>query len=328
MEEILSNIYRVQMPLPGNPLKAINSYIIKGKKRNLTIDTGMNRVECREAMNVALKQLDVDLNRTDFIATHLHADHSGLIPSLATAGSQVYCSEEDGESINLLGDITSRHWTGMRDYAAVSGFPEDELNKAIARHPANVYGPKGKISFTPLSNGEQISIDNYVLQCVETPGHTMGHICFYEPTQKILFSGDHILGDITPNISQWADDVSMLELYFDSLQKIKNLDIKMVLPGHRRVIHDCNQRIEQLRAHHQTRLNEVITILQNKSCLTAYQVASNMSWDLTFKSWQQFPVQQKWFATGEAIAHLEYLVRQKVIRKEKKEKVKLYCLVK
>ena len=32
-----------------------------------------------------------------------------------------------------------------------------------------------------------------------------------------------------------------------------------------------------------------------------------MSWDIVSDSWDLFPVSQKWFATGEAIAHLKYL---------------------
>ncbi len=44
-EEVASNLYRIVVPLPDNPLKEINSYVITSGDRNLVIDTGMNRPE-------------------------------------------------------------------------------------------------------------------------------------------------------------------------------------------------------------------------------------------------------------------------------------------
>ena len=38
-----------------------------------------------------------------------------------------------------------------------------------------------------------------------------------------------------------------------------------------------------------------------------FRVASEMTWDIRCNSWDEFPIAQKWFATGEAIAHLNYL---------------------
>ena len=42
IECILPNIYRIEIPLPKNPLKALNSYLIKDPRRNLLVDTGFN----------------------------------------------------------------------------------------------------------------------------------------------------------------------------------------------------------------------------------------------------------------------------------------------
>ena len=72
---------------PGNPLKALNCYVIKGKDRNLIVDTGFNRKECYEAMQQNLEELAVDLGKTDIFLTHLHADHTGLVARLASESS-------------------------------------------------------------------------------------------------------------------------------------------------------------------------------------------------------------------------------------------------
>ena len=77
MKAVHSDIYRLEIPLPGNPLRAVNSYVIKGGERNLIIDTGMNREECREAIDAGLRELGIDLEITDLFITHMHADHPG-----------------------------------------------------------------------------------------------------------------------------------------------------------------------------------------------------------------------------------------------------------
>ena len=90
IKEILPNLYRIEVPLPRNPLQAVNSYVIKAKGQSLIIDTGMNRKECMDVMSSGLKELNVDLKEADFFITHLHADHLGLVSNLATDTSTIY----------------------------------------------------------------------------------------------------------------------------------------------------------------------------------------------------------------------------------------------
>ena len=70
IEEIASDFYRIEIPLPETQLKSVNSYVIRDTERNLIIDTGMYNDECFNAMQTALKKLDVDLKKTDFFITH------------------------------------------------------------------------------------------------------------------------------------------------------------------------------------------------------------------------------------------------------------------
>jgi glyoxylase-like metal-dependent hydrolase (beta-lactamase superfamily II) len=103
--------------------------------------------------------------------------------------------------------------------------------------------------------------------------------------------------------------------YLASLEKVYAFDISLVLPGHRRLIRNCRGRIDELKQHHRNRLDEVLSILENGS-KTAYDVASGMTWDIDYKSFDLFPVMQKWFATGEAMAHLRYHEEKKIIQRE------------
>ena len=109
IEEIVPNLYRVEIPLPKSPLKWLNSYVIRGKNRFLIIDTGFNREECQNEMNASLQKLGVDLNQTDIFVTHIHVDHIGLAGTLATEDSKVYFNEEEARRINHQQDHCRRN---------------------------------------------------------------------------------------------------------------------------------------------------------------------------------------------------------------------------
>lgn len=313
IEEVLPNIYRIELPLPRNPLKAINCYVIKARSRNLIVDTGMNREECRTALQLGLRELEIDLGDTDLFLTHMHADHSGLAGQLAPEVSKVYCSQPDADILS-----SGSAWEAMQRFAALSGFPLGDLQQAIEKHPGYRYGSRGPVEFTLLGDGDTITLGDYSFRCVATPGHTRGHTCLYEPNLRLLVAGDHVLHDITPNISVWSDEGNPLEQYLGSLDKVCQLDVDLVLPGHRRVFRDHRERIRELKHHHQVRADEVLTILE-EGAMNAFQVASRMTWDMSYDSFEQFPVSQKWFAAGEAVAHLKYLEEKGLVLREMRD---------
>ena len=319
-EEILANLYRIEIPLPRSPLKALNSYVIKDTERNLIIDTGWNQEECMEAMQAGLSELGVDLRRTDFFITHLHADHFGLLSNLVTDTSKIYFNEPDAGRFRA-----GFRWDDFAHFARLNGYPESELQASLQSHPGFKFRPNSDLVFSILKEGATIRFGDYVFKCIETPGHTSGHMCLYEPNRKVFVAGDHILNDITPNIQLWSDDRNPLEEYFDSLDKVSKLDIELVLPGHRTLFRNCRERIQELKQHHQKRLDEIISILE-KGDMDAFRVASEMSWDILCDSWDLFPVSQKWFATGEAIAHLKYLKEKGIIRTEMRERRRVFSL--
>src|SRR5512145_2198294 len=129
-DEIMKQLYRIVVPLPNSPLKDLNSYVIKGDNRNLIIDTGFNRSVCYEAMQQGLTQLGIDLSRTDFMLTHMHADHTGLVSRLATPTSKIFFSRIDSQVFD-----EDNSWQPLIDFAEINGFPADELQRALNSHP-------------------------------------------------------------------------------------------------------------------------------------------------------------------------------------------------
>ena len=320
IEEILANLYRIEIPLPQSPLKAVNSYVIKNSERNLIIDTGLNQEECMNAMQTGLKELGVDLRKTDFFITHLHPDHLGLVSDLITDTSKIYFNQPDADWFK-----TGFLWDDFVSFARLNGYPEKEIQEATRSHPGLKFRSKENLVFHILKEGNTISIGDYAFRCIETPGHTRGHMCLYEPNKKIFVAGDHILNDITPNIQLWSDEWNPLKEYLASLEKVYGLDIELVLPGHRSIFRNCKERIQELKHHHKERLDEIISILE-KGSRDAFQIGSLMNWDIVCDSWDSFPVSQKRFAIGEVIAHLKYLEEEGVIRKETQKHRRIYSL--
>jgi len=328
IEEILPNLYRIEVPLPRSPLKALNSYIIKGNDRFLIIDTAFNREECWQPTISALRELDVDLTKTDFFITHLHADHSGLVGRLATPTSKVYYSEVEASIIGGgIGEGEAHgHWRDMEQYYSANGFPAEELSIALQGHPGRRYSSRQSIKINAVRDGESIKIGDYKFKGVLTAGHTPGHMCLYEPEKKVLIAGDHLLIDITPNITTWLELENSLKSYLQNLEKVYALDVGLVLPGHRRLWNDHRKRIRELQEHHRNRLAEAVAALESGP-KTAWEVAPYITWDIEADSWEDFPTVQKFFAVGETLAHLNYLEGEGKVRRETRNGKIFYSLI-
>jgi len=306
IDEIQPDLHRIEVPLPGSPLQSINSYVVTTGDRCLVIDTGMMRPECERALRAGLDELNVRLAETDFFITHLHADHMGLVTALATDASEVFFNRPDNRVVVAAREDHRQFFDKLILHTRRGGFSEQEIEASLREHPGYKYSPPEYPSFRFVDDGDVLEVGNYRFVVVATPGHTPGHRCLYEPGRKLFVSGDHVLGDITPNITVWGEDDDSLGDYLASLDKVADLDVDLVLPGHRTPFNGFQARIDELRRHHRHRLDEVLEVLASGSG-TAYQVASQMTWDIVAESWVDFPVVQKWFAVSEATSHLRYL---------------------
>jgi len=309
-KEIAPYIFLLEIPLPETPLKRVNAYLVRGDDRrggrNLLIDTGFNHAECERAMRLALAALSVDMERTDLFITHMHADHSGLANTIRGEGGRVFAGREDAW---LIADAHNPvFWRGLLSFYRFTGLTGYGFSNDVTVHPGYSWAPPAGAAVTEVADGETIRVGDYSLRCIATPGHTRGHMCLYEPERRILFSGDHILGRITPNITLSAPDEDVLAQYFASLDKVSKLDVRIVFPGHRHALDDCRARIGELREHHARRLDEVAGILSGR-VLSTVEVTREMRWSLTYRNWEEYPPAQKMFSAGEAFAHLYHLVR-------------------
>ena len=217
------------------------------------------------------------------------------------------CVTGTGETIELT------HYCYVRD-----GFTQAEMEALWGDNPAQTAAPPWREGlYTELQDGAALHYGGRMLRCVLTPGHTPGHLCLYDPARRRLFCGDHVLFHITPNICRWQGVEDSLGDYLSSLDRTAALDTAELYPAHRAETGDLRQRTAELKAHHARRLEDTLRTVEKAPGLTAYQIAGRMRWSIRCRNWADFPLAQKFFAVGEALAHLDHLEAQgRVFRQE------------
>lgn len=305
LNEIFKDIYLNEVTLPKNPLKALNCFIIKSGDRTLVIDSGFDHPETEKMFFAGLEEVGAEVGKTDMFLTHLHADHSGLAAKFKNKyEGKIYCSAIDTEYINKMNvDLYSQNFVPILKSMGINA----EVD-FFETHPGLVYCIKEPIETIISKEGDKISIGDYDFEVIDVSGHTPGHLALYDKKHKILFGGDHILNKITPNISFWDFKFGdILGTYLKNLDKIYSMDINIVFSAHRNIIENPKLRIDELKKHYADRNKEVLELLKQGEKFNSVQIASKMKWDYRANNFEEFPNNQKWFATGEALANLEHL---------------------
>ena len=314
-------VYAIPVPLPDNPLKNLNVYLIRTETRDLVIDTGFQRPECRQALWQGLDKLGLRADRAMLFLTHLHTDHTGLVWDFVERGIPVYMSRVEDLYYRQL---IARPFSAMDTLFAREGFPPDELRRQRESNQGQRYAPRPGFPVLQVEDGEALPMDLEVRGLL-TPGHTPGHMVLYLPKEQLLFSGDHVLFDITPNISVWYEVPHSLSDYIDSLRKTRALPIRRAFPAHRAAGSDVYERIDALIDHHGWRLDEIYQAVRTHPGASAFQIASAIHWSVRAMDWDHFPPHQKWFALSETLAHLYYLTEKGQLRHWEEDGVTRYA---
>ncbi len=322
--KILDGLWVFPIALPGS-LAWLNCYVIKGTNggRSLLIDTGLKEPVCTQTLMEGIKTLDLDLKNTDVFLTHLHNDHVGNAALLEKLGARIIIS-----SIDYRIMFASNY---LNPEALIRYYLTEGADYALMNRLSNTICKAKPESFEAIevSDSDVLSYGEFTLECIHTPGHTPGHMCLYDSGRKTLFTGDHILFDISPFIASWEERYPYsLKNFISSLKKAKQLDVEIALPAHRSAgEQDVPERVDELLEHHMERLAEVMSVLSENGTLSAYTLASKMNWSIHGNGWDGYPDSQKLFAMDEALAHLEYLVDSGLILKTKRaDGVNIYCL--
>lgn len=312
MDKLSDYVYKLSLHLKNNPLKEVYSYLIVDGSHALLIDTGFNDEYTKNKILDALKSINVSLQNLKVFITHLHADHSGLAGFFYKKGCEIFTSQPDAIIMQKI--ASGDFYNNIEERITLLDLDRYDLTKEIL--PKSLFSFKDEIKFTLLKEHDILSVGKQKLSVIDISGHTPGMIGLYDLNTKNFFSADHILDQISPNITYWNHDFPALHTFLTNLKKTLSLEISTIFPSHRNPMTDHPRRALELIDHHHERLQEILNIFTNtQSKFSASSIASLMQWNFRAPSWEDFPAPQKFFATNEAMAHLEYLYLEKKIKK-------------
>jgi glyoxylase-like metal-dependent hydrolase (beta-lactamase superfamily II) len=301
------------VPIPSSSLRYVFVYVFETDAGPYIVDTGWNTDDAFAALSSGLQSIGSAVNDVQgVLVTHIHPDHYGLAGRVREAsGAWVALHPADAALIRDRYQDPSSLLDRMGVMLRRMGAPANELE---AMRNASMPLMSYVMTATPdvlLEDGDKPEVGGWDLLSIWTPGHSPGHLCFWEMSNRLMLSGDHVLPRITPNIPfhpQAADDP--LSDFLRSLDRLEDFEADEVLPAHEHRFVGLNLRLAQLRAHHERRFLEVIEAIRD-GCTTAWDIASRMRWS---RPWDRIEGFMRRAAVSEAMSHLRALETRGIVR--------------
>jgi glyoxylase-like metal-dependent hydrolase (beta-lactamase superfamily II) len=304
VEKVASGIWSIPVPIPDSPLRYVLSYLFEHDSGFLMVDTGWNHPESWRVLQAGLAECQIPMTAiTAVVITHVHPDHHGLSAKVAAeSGAWIGMHEREADFLTVNMNRVGMALNRMSSYLDWTGAPPDHLTEMSERRE-NRPGPMA-VPDRLIAHGDRIDIPGIALRAVWTPGHSPGHLCFYDETRDLLLTGDHVLPRITPNISSYERTSTALADYLQSLQALQGMQPVEVLPAHEYRFADLDSRLTGLTEHHAERLAEIAAVLKPDEGQSAWQIAAQVTWSRPWSAITGFPRQA---AIGEVVSHLQYL---------------------
>ncbi|MDB6100244.1 MAG: zinc metallohydrolase, glyoxalase family [Gammaproteobacteria bacterium] len=311
--EVAPGVYWLRMPLPFR-LNHINLWVLQDDDGWTLVDTGMHTSQSASTWQSVISGLMASRPAVRVICTHMHPDHVGMAGWLARQfDCRLWMTRLEYMTCRVLVGDTGREAPAeaLRFYSGL-GWSSQALN-----HYKSRFGSFGKMvfplpeSYRRVEDGEHIVIGGRLWHAVVGRGHSPEHLCLYCPELKLLISGDQVLPRISSNVSVFPTepDADPLSEWLESLASIKSQipDDVLVLPAHNEPFHELHFRIDELIATHQRRLESLYAALSTpRGAMDILKVIfrRELTGDLLL------------MGSGEALAHLNWLIRRGRVRRE------------
>ena len=315
-------VFRLVLPLPFLGLDRVNAYLLHDEEGSFLVDCG---VWDPNAEDGGFAELKAAVDATDhrlqdiraLIITHAHIDHFGMAGRVVEeTGCELWMHEGARGQLEMYGDPDTLSGE-MRAMLSDHGASSDEVGELTAFEDWRPFVVSLSGATRWLKSDESFDAGGRSWTVVYTPGHDAAHICLWSEKDRILISGDTLLGSVTPHIDFRRGDDNPLGDYLASLKKIEALDPALVLPGHGRPFEEGAERARVTARHHDRRLGAIVQVVRREPH-TASEITDEIFGDTLLNF-------QRRLAFGEALAHLAYLrLNGEVERFESEDKKFLY----
>jgi len=309
--EVAPGVLWLRMPLPFT-LDHINLWALRDGKGWTIVDTGVQSNDTTSAWR-SLFAADGALGQGGLervVVTHMHPDHVGMAGWLTRKfDCRLWMTRLEYLNCRVLVADTGREAPedGVRFYRQ-AGWDDDAIEYYRVR-----FGNFGRMthalpeSFRRIRDGERLQIGGHEWQVLVGTGHSPEHACLYCVELKLLISGDQVLPRISSNVSVFPTepDADPLHGWLRSLERIEAAvpDDVLVLPAHNEPFRGLHARLRYLAQGHRTSLARL-----RRSLETPKRVVD------VFGTLFGRPIDHPHLlslATGESLAHLNYLVHRR-----------------
>lgn len=321
-------ILRIPTPTPFG-VGDINSYVIlpeAGSDQLVLIDTGVGTEEAWQALQAGLNEAGYGIKDiTLLLLTHAHTDHMGQASRIReTSGCEIWGHENVSSTIASFLPSPERIEV-ERAVLQRYGFSAQMYDKAYdyRAYIADIFKPCELDR--ELKDNDVVPIKGFDLKVIHTPGHCPEEVVFWQAQSQQMFSGDHLLPDVTPVCllefpeTPEGERIHTLSQYYRSADKVLPYEVRYIYPSHGDVFQDHRQLIVGYKLSTERRLLKIAKILEKGGEQTPLEVGQQ----LFPKVWEE----QLYAVISEVMGHLDLLLDEGYVTAKEVAGVVHYALL-
>jgi glyoxylase-like metal-dependent hydrolase (beta-lactamase superfamily II) len=308
--EVAEGVLWLRLPLPFR-LDHVNIYLIEDGDGFALLDTGIDNAPTRALWERLLAGALRGRPLTRVISSHCHPDHIGLAGWLCGRfGLELYASQTEYlDTLMIKLDPGALNAEPYRGFYLGHGLSPRQTDLLLSRGLDYLRMVSDlPRTFNRLMDEETLEIGGRSFEILTGAGHSSEQVMLYCAEGGFILCADQAMAKISPNISVEAINPNgdPLGAYLRSLAGLKQRlpEDVLALPGHNLPFAGLPTRIDELIAHHQMRCEAILEAV-GKGSTSAIELVP-----VVFGRMIEDPHQMS-FAFGEALAHVNYLVRRK-----------------
>jgi glyoxylase-like metal-dependent hydrolase (beta-lactamase superfamily II) len=298
---VSAGVHELRLPIPWEDTH-VNCFLLPDGDQVDMIDCGMSSQESFGLIAAALREVAGRRARLRrLLVTHIHPDHYGGAGEMTQRyGAELYLHRLEVPMVHPRYLEIEQLVEEVGRYLQLHGVPDAEADflKNASRGFRQFVRPA--LPALQLDGTEVLELGRRRLRVEWTPGHSPGHVCLFDEAAGVLFAGDQLLPNASPNIGLHPQSTpNPLDDYLAGLRRVVDLDPALVLPAHGRPFTAARERAEELMGHHARRKDQMVEVIGDGE-LDAWQVATAI-WGVREN------LHEMRMALQEGLAHLQSL---------------------